>query len=279
MKILGWLSIGLVAGLMVLAAAVALPATVGAGRSGLTPLGGGSGPFSSEPAWNTGNMCTPTTGPGPTVTCNQRGDGVAYPLWYNFSALEVQHGFLNVNLYGSADCFNLNFHSFYWTINVTIYGSSEKCAPSPNPDAPATQGVNIVVNSEGDTFNVTQYGSHYDTNLTVYGASTQVNFLTTGSYDTNTVTYIGWSDETHTCPSGLVDGRVAMWTDTTTGSSNTFNTIFIDGTSNPHWVNFNYPYSTEPLFPPDGTATGQNDLYGNETTQTVPLGTCQYFGL
>lgn len=153
-----------------------------------------------------------------------------------------------------------------------------------------TPGVNIVVNSEGDTINLFQSpprqhscdgsSGRYSTNVTLYGTTTVFNLVQSRSADdlNTTVTYIGIKPGFAACPWGITDGLVPWWTDVSYGSHNTFNTIFVDGTNVAHPPP-NYQYSTEPLLPPDGTSYGKGNLYGNETTQTAPAGTCHYLGV
>ncbi|MGP8075830.1 MAG: hypothetical protein ACLP8Y_03720 [Thermoplasmata archaeon] len=230
---------------------------------------------SIEPNWNSGNLCDSIsyTGPG-DVTCVSLVSEAPFPLWYNFSAGTIQGGTVTVVVYGSADCINLNFHSFYSTIVIDLLGSDYSCPATPA--SAGGPGVNVVVNSEGDSFTYDQYGSQYVSNITFYGTTTYASDLMDGSVLNTTVTYIGWSPATNACPSGITDGRVA-WSEVSFGSFNTFNTIFVDGTNVAH-PPVNYAYSTESLQPPDGNGYGTSDLYGNETTQTEPLGACSYLG-
>jgi hypothetical protein len=145
-------------------------------------------------------------------------------------------------------------------------GGKKRCAP----------GVNIVVNSEGDTLRLVQCGRYYVTNVTVYGTTTLVN--ATQSWHSRglntTITYIGTKPGFAVCPSGITDFRVT-WSELSYGSRNTFNTIFVDGTNVAHPPP-NHPYSTQPMLPPDGTSYGRGNLYGYETTQTPPFGSCHY---
>jgi hypothetical protein len=278
MKLVRWMGIGLVVSFLIAGATVAIPGAATGIHSlfqpqGITPSGG-----SPQPAWNTGNLCNSISYPGPgNVTCVSLVSQASYPLWYNFSAGEVQGGTVTVAIYGSADCINLNFHSFYTTIVIDLLGSGYSCPASGVSGSPVGPGVNVAINSEGDSFTLNQLGSVYTTNVTVYGTTTFVSAVQAGSGLTTTVTYVGTTAGFATCPSGITDGRVA-WSEVSFGSYNTFNTIFVDGTNVAH-PPANYAYSTEPLLPPDGAAFGYNDLYGNETTQTAPAGSCSYLGV
>jgi len=278
MKIVGWLGIGLIVSFLVAGAAVTIPGAASGIQSFVMPSHGNTGSVSAapQPAWNTGNLCTPSGLGTADVSCVSLVSAASYPLWYNFSAGELQGGTVTVTIYGSSDCINLNFHSFYTTIVVNIYGSHYSC-PGTGIDGVAGPGVNVVVNSEGDAFTLNQLGSYYTTNLVTYGTTTYVSTVQDGSYLLTTVTYIGTTAGFGTCPSGITDGRVA-WSEVSFGSYNTFSTIFVDGTNVAH-APPNYAYSTEPLLPPDGAAFGFSDLYGNATTQTAPTGSCSYLGV
>lgn len=255
--------------------AFAIPAGT-CGSGGLPPP---SGTFDTDPpAWTSGNLCSSISYPGPgDITCVSLVSQAPNPLWWNFTEVpaKIQGGTVTVDIFGSADCINLNFHSFYTTIVINLFGSVYACA-SPVGEGALAPGINIVINSEGDSLTLNQMGSQYDTNLTVYGTTTFVSDTQSGSFDNTTVTYIGWGEKAQVCPSGITDLRV-HWSEVSYGSYNTFNTIFVDGTNVVH-PPANYAYSTEPLLPPDGMAFGTGDLYGNETTQTAPPGTCGYLG-
>lgn len=282
MKVAGWLGVGLVVSLMVVGAAFAIPGAASGFQSLVKPQQAIPSMSPNQPAWNTGNLCTTISYPGPgDVTCVSLVSKSPVPLWYNFSAGEVQGGTVTVAVYGSADCINLNFHSFYSTIVVDLLGSDYSCTatgpPLPIGSASGIPGVNVVINSEGDSFNLYQMGSDYVTSVTSYGTTTYASTVMEGSFLNTTVTYIGTTAGFVTCPSGIVDGRVA-WSEVSFGSFNTFNTVFVDG-KNVKVVPPNYAYSTEPLLPPDGNAYGTGDLYGNETTQSAPPGSCAYLGV
>ncbi|MGP8075475.1 MAG: hypothetical protein ACLP8Y_01880 [Thermoplasmata archaeon] len=287
MKVVGWLGIGLVAAFMVGATMFAIPGP----SSGVQSLGKTEIAIPAlspnQPEWNSGNLCSTISYPGPgDVTCVSLVSSSSVPLWYNFSAGTVQGGTVTVVVDGSADCINLNFHSFYSTIMIELEGSYYSCAGFVGSGPPPTvasvgvnspAGLNVVVNSEGDLFDLVQDGAGYYSNVTIYGTTTYASTTMWSSQLNTTYTYIGTKPGFSSCPSGIVDGRVA-WSDASYGSDNTFNTVFIDGT-NTHVVPPNYAYSTETLLPPDGNAFGTNDLYGNETTQTAPVGSCQYLGV
>jgi hypothetical protein len=341
MRRAAWFAIGVVATLVVAMAVTEIPVATAGVESflGMSVATTSSDP--SEPAWNTGNLCSSITyGPGPgNVTCVSHISNSAVPLTYNFSAGKVQGGVVNVTIYGSNDCIYLNFHSFYTTLNIDLLGSGYACplqsgkssgsgGGAPNvlwaggnwgngngcshdsgwgsgwaspvewghSGKKCGPGVNIVVNSEGDILNLNQtelkskcgggdgfsdwgswgHGKGYATNVTIYGTTTVVNAVQyKGTHGLNTtVTYIGTKPGFSVCPSGITYGRV-HWTEVSYGSHNTFSTIFIDGTNIAH-PPANYTYFTVPLAPPAGISYGYNNLYGNETTQTVPLGSCQY---
>ena len=278
MKVIGWLGIGLVVSFMIAAAAFAIPGAV-AGHPSLKETTTTPAMSPNQPAWNTGNLCTELTNPGPgDYTCVNLQSAAPVPLWWNFSAGEVQGGTVTVVIYGSADCINLNFHSFYTTIIIELYGSWYSCPAGISPSSVSnTPGVNIAINSEGDSFSLTQLGSYYATDVTIYGTTTYATTVMDGSFLNTTNTYIGTKPGFSVCPSGIVDGRVS-WSTVSLGSFNTFNTVFVDGT-NTHVAPPNYAYSTEALLPPDGIALGTGDLYGNETTQTAPAGSCAYLGV
>lgn len=274
MKVVVWLGLVFVATVMVAGAALVIPGVVtGSGFSAVSPV---SVATSSQPVWNSGNLCGPsgpTTGPAlGDVTCVSLVSASTVPLWYNFSGGEVENGVINVVVYGSSDCINMNFHSFYSTIVITLKGSSYSCPSSSGP--PDGPGVNVVMNAEGNVVVLYQQGSWYSTSVTMYGTTNYFSTEMDGKGLSTTVTYIGTTAGFTTCPSGITDGRV-HWNAVAYGSKDTFSTIFVDGTNVAHPPP-NYPYSTEPLLPPDGMGFGMHDLYGNETTQTAPLGSCQY---
>lgn len=311
---------------MVVVAAATLAVIPGAATV-VQSLSGSSVATSSsdtQPTWNSGNLCTPTAGPSAgDWNCVSIISKAPYPLWYNFSAGEIQGGVVNIWIYGSNDCIYLNFHSFDTKINIYLYGSEYSCPSSATSstnslfgpiigdwsktgcsssvtiysylvpfdgNGPSEKscktGVNIVVNAEYDTLNLVQCGSSYATNVTVYGTTTVVNSVQGGCHKkcsffssqsdhlTTTIIYIGTTAGFSTCPSGITDGRVT-WSEKAYGSHDTFNTIFIDGTNVVH-APANYAYSTEPLLPPDGHSYGYENLYGNETTQIAPTGSCSY---
>jgi len=143
-------------------------------------------------------------------------------------------------------------------------------------------GVNIAANSEQETLNLIQSGRDYALNLTVYSRTTFVNATQSpcSSHINDTVAYIGHgafiksSASFDPCPFDVTAGKVT-WNESSYGSHNTFSTIFVDGTNLAHTPT-NYPYSTEPLAPPDGYSYGWGNLYGNETTTTAPAGACHY---
>lgn len=266
---LRWVGVGSLASVVLVVTIMSMASA----STAINPAMGGY--LSIQPKWNSGNLCTSlVTNPvAKTVTCTSTYSADPTPLWYNFSAGEVTGVTFTVYVYGSADCINMNFHSFYSAIVINLIGSEFACGGAPG----LTPGVNIVVNSEGDTVQVNEIGSSYATNLTSYGATVAPSVFEDGSSLNTTVTYVGWSEETQTCPSGIVDGRVS-WSVTQIGSYNTFSTIFVDGTNVVH-APPNYAYSTEPMTPLDGTAFGIGNLYGNETTQTAPAGACYYLGV
>lgn len=146
-------------------------------------------------------------------------------------------------------------------------------------------GINVAINSENDVLNLVQgstsYCDHghggYATNVTVYAATVVVNVVQNSDNLNTTITYIGSKAGFSTCPYKYENGRV-HWTEVAIGNKDTFNTIFVNQ-AGAKGAPSNSPYSTEPLGPPDGTAVGYNDLYGNETTTTAPPGTCQYIGV
>jgi hypothetical protein len=264
---------------MVAGAAAVMPGAASGIHSLLQPSENHPAMGSPQPSWNTGNLCTTITYGGPgDVNCVSLVSASPYPLWYNFSAGQVQGGTVVVTIQGSTDCINLNFHSFYSTIVVRLLGSDYSCSSSILGPAAATapSGVNIAVNSEGDTFNLIQNGSSFSTTLYIYGTTTYVSAVQTGSSLITTTNYIGTKPGFSVCPSGITDGRVS-WSEVSYGSFNTFNTIFVDGTNVAH-APPNYAYATYPLLPPDGAGFGFSDLYGNETTQTAPVGSCSYLG-
>lgn len=144
-------------------------------------------------------------------------------------------------------------------------------------------GVNIAVVSEDDVMNLVQGGSSspchhgsggYATNVTVYAATTVVNVVQNSDKLNTTVTYIGSKAGFSTCPYRYEYGRV-HWTEVANGNKDTFNTIFVNQ-AGAKGSPVNSPYTTEPLGPPAGIATGYDDIYGNENTTTAPPGTCQY---
>jgi len=280
MKVVGWLGIGIVAAVMIGFGVFAMPGAATSVQSFLTSDHGN--PHQPEPVWSSGNLCSSITyyGKG-DITCTSLISAAPYPLWWNFTEVpaETEHGTVTVDIAGSEDCINLNFHSFYTTIVVELAGSDYSCVAFAGsggvPGSPS--GVNIAVNSEGDSFSYIQDGSFYVTNITSYGTTTFASVTQWGSWDNTTVNYIGTNAGFATCPSGITAGRVA-WSEVAWGSFDTFNSIFVDGT-NVHHAPPNYGYSTEPLLPPDGNAYGYSDLYGNETTQTTPVGACAYIGV
>lgn len=146
-------------------------------------------------------------------------------------------------------------------------------------------GINIAINSENDVLNLVQGSvSHcergrggYATNVTIYATTVVANVVQNQDHLNTTITYIGSSAGFATCPYKYENGRV-HWTEVANGNKDTFNTIFVNQAGAKH-APPNSPYSTEPLGPPDGTAVGYNDVYGNETTTTAPPGTCQYIGV
>jgi hypothetical protein len=289
MKRVGWLSVGIV---LVIAAASAIslaPSIASAARGPSTspaiiPAG------SSEPTWNSGNLCTTlqttTTVSGHiVVTCNAETSGnLTYTpnLWYNFSAGEVENTYIyDVWIYGSLDCINLNFHSFYSEINIYLLGSGYVCptAGGPNqvnsPAGSSAPGVNVVVNSEGDTMTVYQLGSAYQSAFFVYGTTTDVNFVLTGSFLSPTVFFEGTTAGFATCPSGITFGRVVL-RGVSTGAYNTLSTIWIDGT-NTMTVPPNVSYYTVWWTPlTGGLGKLGHDKLGFEVTQAVPSGSCSY---
>ena len=148
MKLVRWMGIGLIVSFLVAGAAVTIPGAA-SGIHSLFQPSHSSG--SAQPAWNSGNLCNSISYPGPgDVTCVSLVSAASYPLWYNFSAGEVQGGTVTVTVYGSADCINLNFHSFYSTIVVDLLGSYYACPGTGIgvSTASSSSGVNIVINSE-----------------------------------------------------------------------------------------------------------------------------------
>jgi len=280
MKVIVWLGIGLVAAVMVGAAVFNLPSARAGVQSVLTPSHSPS-PHEPEPAWSSGNLCSSIAYPSAgDITCVSLVSAASYPLWWNFTEVpaETVGGLVTVAVYGSADCINLNFHSFYTAIVVDLYGSDYSCPGSGSGGG--DPGVNVVINSEGDTFALNQMGSFYSTNITQYGTTTFESVVMDGSFLATNVTYIGTTAGFATCPSGIVGGNPARvsWSEVSFGSFNTFGTIFVDGT-NVHVAPSNYAFATYPMLPPDGLAFGAGDMYGNETTQTAPLGSCAYLGV
>jgi hypothetical protein len=279
MKLVRWMGIGLVVTFLVAGATVAIPGAAAgihqflSPSAGMNPSGG-----SPQPNWNSGNLCTPSVVGGNT-TCVNLVSQSAVPLWYNFSAGEFQGGNVTISIFGSSDCINLNFHSFYTNIVLILYGSTYSCPASSTSGAPVGSGpgVNVAINSEGDTFTLEQLGSVYSTNVTIYGTTTFVSDIQAGSGLVTTVTYIGTTAGFGTCPSGITSGRV-MWSEVSYGSYNTFNTIFVNGMNVMH-PPANSGYATYPLLPPDGASFGTGNMYGNETTQALPPGTCSYLGV
>jgi len=278
MKLVGWLGVALVVTFMVGAVIFVFPGAVSGVSSFLTPNGGN--PHQPEPTWSSGNLCSSISYPGPgDITCVSLQSDSSVPLWWNFSEVpaETEHGTITVVIYGSSDCINMNFHSFYSAIVIDLKGSDYSCLPfAAGLPAGTTAGVNIVVNSEGDSIAVVQEGSFYALNITSYGTTTFPSIVQWGAELNTTVTYIGTTPGFASCPSGITVGRVA-WSEVAFGYHDTFNTIFVDGPV--HMAPTNYGYSTEPLQPPDGNANGVGDLYGNETTQTAPAGSCAYLGV
>ncbi len=173
-----------------------------------------------------------------------------------------------VNLYQQPSC--SSSPGFTWTLGVLWNNQQTSCAP----------GINIAVNSEGDVVNLIQFGSpcqtigDYTANVTVYGTTTVVHDYQNGNNLHTTVTYIGTTAGFATCPSGITVGRVS-WTVKSYGNKNEFSTIFVDGTNVAH-APPNQSFKTQPLGPPDGVSYGFGNLYGSETTQVTPAGSCQY---
>jgi hypothetical protein len=293
MKRLGWLSVGLVLTIAIAAAASAAPA-VASSLKGTSPSAAitASG---VTPTWNAGNACqapdgTLTVGTEnghPSMYCDVRAQGTynfftgqitPVNLWWNFSAGETQGMILTVQVDGSWDCLNFNFHSFYGTINVLLTGSGYYCAPAggviAGSSAPSgSSGVNVAINSEGDCVTVIQTGSGYESDFYVYGTTTSINFLLGGSALSPTVFFIGTTADFSTCPSGITFGR-AFVDGVSGGSHNTLSTIWVDGT-NVASPPANVPYFTMHWWPTNG-GLGSHDKLGFEVTQSAPSEGCSY---
>jgi len=294
MKRLGWLSVGLVLTIAIAAAGVVVAPAVATSLKGTSPSAAitASG---VQPVWNTGNACqapdgTLTVGTvngHPSMYCDVRAQGTynyftgqitPVNLWWNFSANETQGMILTVQVDGSWDCLNFNFHSFYGTVNVLLFGTGYYCAPagginSAGAPPSATAGVNVVINSEGDCVTVVQTGSGYASNFYIYGTTTSTNFLLGGSLLKPTVFFIGTTAGFGTCPSGITFGRVFVH-GVSGGSYNTLSTIWVDGT-NVAAPPANVPYFTMHWWPING-GLGTGDKLGFEVTQSAPSEGCSY---
>jgi len=268
MKVIGWLGVGVVALFMIAGAMFAIPGAAAgvqsfAGMSHSTPASA-----SSSVNWNSGNLCVPQGLGTKDVTCTSGASGQM--LWFNFSSGELQGGLVTVTILGGADCINLNFHSFYTAIVVNLYSSGYICPSGQGAPTATGPGVNIVVNSEGDTFSLIQQGSNYATSVTIFGTTTVSNTLMEGSNDVTTFGFFGTTPGLSVCPSGITSGRV-LTSVIATGSFDTFNTYFVDGTNVAHPPPPSS--STMLLLPPDGWGTGD---YWVTHTVTLPTGSCSY---
>ena len=294
MKRLGWLSVGLVLTIAIAAVAYAAPA-VATSVKGTSPSTAIT-PAGSNPVWNTGNACqapngyitTGTVGGHPYLTCTVTAQGTyniftgqitPTNLWWNFSAGETQGVILSVEVGGSWDCLNFNFHSFYGQINIILGGSGYYCAPaggvltgSAGPTS-STSGVNVAINSEGDCVTVVQAGSGYASTFYVYGTTTSVNFLLGGSELSPTVFFLGTTSGFGTCPSGITFGRTFVH-GVSGGAYNTLSTVWVDGT-NVASPPANVPYFTMHWWPTNG-GLAKGDKLGFEVTQSEPSAGCAY---
>jgi hypothetical protein len=292
MKRLAWLSVGLALTMAFAAVAYAAPA-VATSLHGTSPAAAitASG---TQPVWNTGNACqapdgTMTVGTvngHPSMFCDVRAQGTYNPftgvivpvnLWWNFSANETQGMILTVQVDGSWDCLNFNFHSFYGTVNVFLFGSGYYCTPSGgtlSASGPSgNPGVSVAINSEGDAVNVLETGSGYASNFYVYGTTTSVDFSLGGSLLTPSVFFMGTTAGFGTCPSGITFGRTFVH-GISGGAYNTLNTIWVDGT-NVATPPANVPYFTMHWWPMNG-GLAKGDKLGFEVTQSAPSAGCGY---
>jgi hypothetical protein len=293
MKRLGWLSVGLVLTIAIAAAASAAPA-VATSLKGTSPSAAITA-SSSEPAWGQGNGCVAPYGTltvgvvngHQSIYCDVTVQGhynyftnqiTPVYVWWNFTANETQGMILTVQVDGSWDCLNFNFHSFYGTINILLFGTGYYCNPAGGVNAGSSgpsnnPGVNVAINSEGDAVTVIQTGSGYSSNFYVYGTTTSVSFLLGGSELSPTVYYMGITAGFGTCPSGITFGRVYVH-GVSGGAYNTLSTIWVDGT-NVAAPPANVPYFTIHWWPING-GLAKGDKLGYEVTQSAPSLGCGY---
>jgi len=128
-----WFGIGVVL-VMIVAGAVSILPGAASGLSSFLGTSVNGAAVTSEPAWNSGYLCSSISyGPNPgDVTCVSQISDSQVPLTYNFSAGTVRNGVVNVSIYGSRDCVDLNFASFFTTINLDLFGSGYSCGTKSN---------------------------------------------------------------------------------------------------------------------------------------------------
>lgn len=277
MKIFAWVGLGVVVAVLIGGSAAAIPGLV-LGHENAAPSSSGAVFSTTEPAWNTGNLCQQLTTVGTVVTCDSYQSASPVNLYWNFSSGEVQGMTFNVVVYGSVDCIIMNFHSFYSTINIDLKGSNYACGGLPDPQP----GVWAAINSEGDTVNIDEQGSSYSSVFYAYGgqahsgaASIGINIVLYGSFLSPNVDFIGLTPGFAVCPSGIVyKTGVTEASEISYGSYNLLNTTWVDGTNNPHAAGLNMAYTTS-AFPVSGDI-GNYNLIGTEVTQTPPVDSCAY---
>lgn len=150
MKRVAWLGIGLAVTVLVVGA-IGLNSATASGVQTFLGLSNGSGSSDAvSPVWNSGNLCT-SIHYGPSkgdISCVSRISGAPYPLWYNFSAGGVKGATVNVTIYGSRDCINLNFKdTIGGVINIHLFGSDYSCPASSGHgkgwSSPASGGTGV----------------------------------------------------------------------------------------------------------------------------------------
>lgn len=206
------MGIGLITAVLVVGALSAIPTAATGVLSAIGVSPAASSSSSSQPVWNSGNLCSwisdnPVTG---DVNCVSLASDSYAPLWYNFSAGEVQGGVVNVWVYGSNDCIYMNFHSFDTTINIHLFGSDYSCPSHPSTSSsgwgPVVAGSSDWGNQKGNgcsSYSQWPYVAWLDpawvskptscptgVNIVVNAELDIVNLLQTGSnYATNVTIY------------------------------------------------------------------------------------------
>jgi len=131
MRRAGWLGVGLIVTIVLAGAVTVVPATATNVSSLLESSAVASSASTYQPVWNSGNLCNSIhTGPGPgDISCRSTISNSQYPLWYNFSAGGNPGAVVNVTIYGSNDCINMNFRGVYeGVINIVLYGTDYSCS-------------------------------------------------------------------------------------------------------------------------------------------------------